>query len=72
VTTLNDFIGGGLEMMAFGHFLLGSHNFMVTALGSCVKWPYDFDPPISLSNNVEIPYHDNNLILTLIISPQSG
>jgi hypothetical protein len=20
-------------------FLLGSHNFMVTALGSCVKWP---------------------------------
>ena len=25
--------------MAFGHFLLGSHNFMVTALGLCVKWP---------------------------------
>ena len=24
---------------AFGHFLLGSHNFMVMALGSCVKWP---------------------------------
>jgi hypothetical protein len=24
---------------AFGHFLLGSHNFMVTALDSCVKWP---------------------------------
>jgi hypothetical protein len=24
--------------MAFGHFLLGSHSFMVTALGSCVKW----------------------------------
>ena len=24
---------------AFRHFLLGSHNFMVTALGSCVKWP---------------------------------
>ena len=23
----------------FGHFLLGSHSFMVTALGSCVKWP---------------------------------
>ena len=23
----------------FGHFLLGSHNFMVIALGSCVKWP---------------------------------
>ena len=27
--------------MAFGHFLLSSHNFsvMVTAPGSCVKWP---------------------------------
>ena len=25
--------------MAFGHFLLGSHNLMVTALDSCVKWP---------------------------------
>ena len=24
--------------MAFGHFLLGSHNFTVTALGLCVKW----------------------------------
>ena len=24
---------------AFGHFLLGSHNPMVMALGSCVKWP---------------------------------
>ena len=23
----------------FGHFLLGYHNFMVTARGSCVKWP---------------------------------
>ena len=25
--------------MVFGHFLLGSHNFMITSLGSCVKWP---------------------------------
>ena len=33
VTTLHD-LG-----TAFEHFLLGSHNFMVTALGSCVKWP---------------------------------
>jgi hypothetical protein len=24
---------------AFGHFLLGSHNFIVMALDSCVKWP---------------------------------
>ena len=25
---------------AFGHFLVGSHNLMVTGLGSCVKWPH--------------------------------
>ena len=25
---------------AFGQFLLGSHYFMVTAFGSCVKWPW--------------------------------
>jgi hypothetical protein len=24
---------------AFGHLLLGSHNFMFTALGLCAKWP---------------------------------
>ena len=24
--------------MAFGHFRLGSHGFMATALHSCVKW----------------------------------
>ena len=26
---------------AFGRFLLGSHNFLVTAFGSCVKWPWE-------------------------------
>ena len=31
--------------MAFGHFLLGSHDFMVMALGSCVKWPFMIHPP---------------------------
>jgi hypothetical protein len=36
VTTLHDFD------MAVGHFLLGSHNFTVTALGSCVKWPLEW------------------------------
>jgi hypothetical protein len=39
VTTLHDFwrcVG-----TTFGHFLLGSHNFVVTALGSCVKWPLE-------------------------------
>ena len=32
--------------MAFRHFLLGSlsHNVMVTALGSCVKWPLPYLP----------------------------
>ena len=30
---------GVLGRMPFGHFHLGSHNFIVTALGSCVKWP---------------------------------
>ena len=32
---------------AFEHFLLGSHNFMVTVLGSCVKWPlhWQYHPP---------------------------
>ena len=37
LTTLYDF--GGVLAPALEHFLLGSHNFMVTALGSCVKWP---------------------------------
>ena len=41
---------------AFGHFLLGSHNLMVTALGSCVKWPLALmqtDLGISSPMNVE-------------------
>jgi hypothetical protein len=37
VTTLHDF--GSVLGTAFGHFLLGSYNFMVTALDPCVKWP---------------------------------
>ena len=37
VTTLHNF--GGALGQPLGHFLLGSHNLMVTALGSCVKWP---------------------------------
>ena len=35
---------------AFGHFLLGSHNFMVTALGSCVKWPQAAGSPGSIDH----------------------
>jgi hypothetical protein len=42
MTTLHDF--GSCLRTAFGHFLLGSHNLMVTARGSCVKWPLDCFP----------------------------
>jgi hypothetical protein len=38
VTTLHEF-GGMLGRRPLDTFLLGSHNSMVTALGSCVKWP---------------------------------
>ena len=31
--------------MTFGHFFGGSHNFMVTVLGSCVKWPWNGEDP---------------------------
>ena len=41
VTTLDDFGGVCVGTTAFGHFLVGSHIFMVTALGSCVKWPLE-------------------------------
>jgi hypothetical protein len=37
VTTLHDF--GRCLGTALGRFILGFHNFMVMALGSCVKWP---------------------------------
>jgi hypothetical protein len=37
VTTLHDF--GGVLGRPLDTFLLSSHNLMVTALGSCVKWP---------------------------------
>ena len=36
-TLLHEF--GGCVGTAFGHFLLGSYNFLVMACGSCVKWP---------------------------------
>jgi hypothetical protein len=32
--------------MAFEHFLLDSHNFIVMALGSCVKWPLDYNEDV--------------------------
>ena len=38
MTTIRDF-GGELEWPLDNYFGL-SQNFMVTALGSCVKWPY--------------------------------
>ena len=39
VTTLHDC--GGVLGRPLDTFLLGSHNLMVTALGSCVKWPLE-------------------------------
>ena len=38
VTTLHTWFGRCVGT-AFKHFLLGSHNFMVTVLGLCVTWP---------------------------------
>ena len=38
VTILHEF--GGVLGRPLDTFLLGSHNFMVTALGSCVRWPW--------------------------------
>jgi hypothetical protein len=43
VTTLHEF--GSVFGTNFGHFLLGSHNVMVTALASCVKWPLEIPTP---------------------------
>ena len=48
--------------MAFGHFLLGSHNSMVAALGLCVKWP------LVCHAKLEIKY-DGPLINLMDISP---
>ena len=38
--------------MAFKHFLLGFHNFMVTAFGSCVKQPKVLPGPSDLMLNI--------------------
>ena len=37
--------------MAIGHFVLGSHNFIVTALGSCVKWPIGVQCMLKIDSN---------------------
>ena len=43
---------------AFGHFLLGSYNFMVMALGSCVKWPLEPPPPLPESGAYSATHHE--------------
>jgi hypothetical protein len=48
MTTSHDFGGGSGQPL--DTFYLGSNNIMVTALGSCVKWP--FHPLLS-------PHHSN-------------
>ena len=50
---------------AFGHFLLGSHNFMVTALGSCVKWP-------SGADHIGQLWHHSSASPVVISSEKSG
>ena len=50
---------------AFGHFILGSHNFMVMALGSCVKWPSELDrlcPKIFLNTDARVGHRHNHLL----------
>ena len=44
MTTLHEF-GGVLGRPLLTFFWAGSHNFMVTALGSCVKWPLSIQCP---------------------------
>ena len=34
-------------------FFLVSHNFMVTALGSCVKWPLIAEEPVEVQDSRE-------------------
>ena len=41
----------------FGHILLGSHNFMVTALGSSVKWPLGQLPHLGEQFNNVMVFH---------------
>ena len=45
MSTLHDF--GGVLAQAFGHFLLGFHNYMVMALGSQCQCPRRFRDVIS-------------------------
>jgi hypothetical protein len=45
---------------AFGHFLLGSHYFMVTALGSCVKWPLSKVESTLLKHSKPMQHATNN------------
>ena len=51
--------------MAFGHFLLGSQNLMVMALGSCVEWPY---VGLLSKKNLNIYKYNLNLLLSPVES----
>jgi len=48
VTTLHDL--GSVSGRSWDTFLLGSHNFVVMALGSCVKWPLVQLLPVALDD----------------------
>ena len=54
MTALHEF--GGALGRPFGHFLLGSHKFMVTALGSCVKWGLGIPCKVSKPRALRIPH----------------
>jgi hypothetical protein len=53
---------GGVFKQPLDNFLLGSHNFMVMALGSCVKWPLVCAPRDTPSH---MKIHKGEIVSTL-------
>jgi hypothetical protein len=61
MTTLHDV--GGVLGRPLGTFLLDSHNLMVTALGSCVRWPLSHVGACCIcQNHIKNSIIDENLI----------
>ena len=64
--------------MAFGHFLLGSHNFMITALGSCkvaqvnysrvgLVWPSRLSVDLYLFGVISEYFIPSSILLKLVV-----
>jgi hypothetical protein len=53
---------GGVLKQPLDNFLSGSHNFMVMALGLCVKWPLECAPQDTLSR---MKIHKGEMVSTL-------